>query len=282
MEHVSVRRSESHFSGAGARTLFRRSWVPPEPRRLFVLVHGYGEHSGRYDHVGAWFAARHCAVHAFDQQGHGRSDGVRCHVRRFGDFLDDLDRLLERVRAEHPGLPGFLVGHSMGGLVVAAYARERRSELSGVVTTGAALSVGAGISALRTLGFRLLRAVAPRLSLASGLDPQGLSTNPDVVRAYCEDPLVQTRMTLSLAVALFDASPRNAALGAEISLPTLVLHGRDDSICPARASEVFAASVPQGRLRIYDGMRHEIFNEPENEAVFQDVLDWMREQNGGA
>ena len=262
--------------------LFRRSWVPPEPRRLFVLVHGYGEHSGRYDHVGAWFAARHCAVHAFDQRGHGRSDGVRCHVRRFGDFLDDLERVLERVRVEHPKLPCFLVGQSMGGLVVATYALERRPDLAGVVTAGAALSVGAGFSALRILGFRLLRAVAPRLSLASGLDPQGLSSNPDVVRAYCADPLVQTRMTLSFAVAFFDAARRSAARGATISLPTLVLHGRDDPICPAWTSEAFAGAVPQGRFRIYDGMRHEIFNEPENEAVFQDVLGWMREQNGGA
>jgi alpha-beta hydrolase superfamily lysophospholipase len=281
MEHVSVRRSESYFSGAGARTLFRRSWVPPEPRRLFVLVHGYAEHSGRYDHVGAWFAARRCAVHAFDQRGHGRSHGVRCHVRRFDEFLDDLDRLLKRLRTEHPGLPRFLVGHSMGGLVVAAYARERRPDLSGVVTSGAALSVGAGVSVLRGLWFRLLRAVTPKLSLASGIDPQGLCTNPDVVRAYCEDPLVQTRLTLSLATALFDAARRSATRGAEIALPTLVLHGRDDPICPARASETFAGTVPRGRLRIYDGMRHEIFNEPENEAVFQDVLDWMREQDGG-
>lgn len=262
--------------------LFRRSWLPPEPRRLFVLVHGYGEHSGRYDHVGAWFAARHCAVHAFDQRGHGRSDGVRCHVRRFGDFLDDLEQVLERARAEHPELPCFLVGHSMGGLVVAAYALERRPDLAGVVTVGAALSAGAGFSALRILGFRLLRAVAPRLSLASGLDPQGLSTNPDVVRAYCADPLVQTRMTLSLAVAFFDAARRSAARGAKISLPTLVLHGRDDPICPAWTSEAFAGAVPQGRFRIYDGMRHEIFNELENEAVFQDVLGWMREHDGGA
>ena len=149
-----------------------------------------------------------------------------------------------------------------------------------MVTSGAAFTVGAGLSTGRVLGFRLLKLLAPRLSVASGLDPQGLCTNPDVVRAYCEDPLVQSRLTLSLGVALFDAARRTAARGAEIALPTLVLHGRDDPISPAGASERFAASVPHGRLRIYDGMRHEIFNEPENEAVFQDVLDWMHEQNG--
>ena len=163
-----------------------------------------------------------------------------------------------------------------------AYALERQPDLAGIVTSGAALSVGARFSALRILGFRLLRSFAPRLSLASGLDPEGLSSNPDVVRAYCADPLVQTRMTLSLAVAFFDAARRSAARGARISLPLLALHGRDDPICPAWTSEAFAGAVPRGRFRIYDGMRHEIFNEPEQEAVFQDVLDWMGEREGGA
>jgi alpha-beta hydrolase superfamily lysophospholipase len=282
MEQVSVRRFESYFSGEGGRVLFRRAWIPPEPRRLFVLIHGYGEHSGRYDHVGAWFAARRCAVHAFDQRGHGRSDGVRCHVRRFGDLLDDLEQVLDRARAEHPELPCFLVGHSMGGLVAVAYALERQPDLAGIVTSGAALSVGARFSALRILGFRLLRTFAPRLSLASGLDPEGLSTNPDVVRAYCADPLVQTRMTLSFAVAFFDAARRSASRGAGIALPMLALHGRDDPICPAWISEAFAGAVPRGRFRIYDGMRHEVFNEPESEAVFQDVLSWMCERDVGA
>jgi alpha-beta hydrolase superfamily lysophospholipase len=280
MEQVSVRRFESYFSGEAGRMLFRRSWAPPAPRRLAVLVHGYGEHSGRYDHVGAWFAARGCAVHAFDQRGHGRSDGVRCHVRRFADFLDDLEQVLDRVRVEHPELPCFLVGHSMGGLAVVAYALERQPDLAGLVTSGAALSVGARFSALRILGLRLLRTFAPRLSLASGLEPEGLSTNPEVVRAYCADPLVQTRMTLSFAVAFFDAARRSALRGAQISLPLLALHGRDDPICPSWTSEAFAKAVPRGRFRIYDGMRHEIFNEPGSEAVFQDVLSWMCEQDG--
>jgi alpha-beta hydrolase superfamily lysophospholipase len=256
--------------------------MPPEPRRVFVLVHGFGEHSGRYEHVGAWFAARHCAAHAFDLRGHGRSQGVRCHVRRFDELVEDLDRILARARAEHSHLPHFLLGHSMGGLVVAIYARKQRPDLAGVAISGAALSIAEGVSAMRARAVRLLRRVAPRYALESGLDPEGLSTDPEVVRAYREDPLVQTRMTASLAVEFFDASRHGAAGGSQITLPALVLHGGDDPICSPRASEAFARAVPDAQLRIYPGMRHEIFNEPEYESVLQDILAWARDPHSGS
>ena len=117
MSHADIRRTQSHVVGAGGHSLLRRAWLSPDPERVLLVVHGYGEHSGRYEHVGSWFAARGCAVHAYDQQGHGRSSGPRGHVRRFADFLDDLEVLRQATAAEHPELPLHLVGHSMGGLV---------------------------------------------------------------------------------------------------------------------------------------------------------------------
>lgn len=282
MEVLAVRRSESHTSGEPGPRLFRRSWVPPDPHRVFVLVHGFGEHSGRYEHVAAWFAARGCAVYAFDLRGHGRSQGVRCHLRRFTELVDDLEQILAWTRAEHPLAPHFVLGHSMGGLVAVTHARERRSELAGVALSGAALSVAENVSALRARAVRLLRRVAPRCPIESGLDPDGLSTDPDVVRAYREDPLVESRMTASMAVEFFDASRHGAASGGQIALPALVLHGADDPICSPRASEAFARAVPNARLRIYPRMRHEILNEPEYESVLRDVLAWAQEPQAGS
>ncbi|MDH5306465.1 MAG: lysophospholipase, partial [Myxococcales bacterium] len=211
MDEVALRRCESYFPGAQGRRLFRRSWAPPAPRAALVLVHGYGEHSGRYERFGAWFGARGFAVHAFDQQGHGRSEGPRFHVRRFEDLLDDLAQLLGWVRREHPDTPQFLVGHSMGGLVAAAYARERRPHLCGFVTSGAALRIGEKIPGLRLRVVRGLRLFLPRLSIDTGLDPENLCSDSEVVRAYREDPLVGSRMTASLAVEFIDASRRTAA-----------------------------------------------------------------------
>ncbi len=277
-----IRRTESYFAAGRERSLFRRAWLPPEPQRLLVLVHGYAEHSGRYEHVGAWLAARGCAVHAYDHRGHGRSDGVRGHVRRFADLLDDLEAFLAGVRAEHPGLPAFVVGHSMGGLTVAAFLRERRPELVGAVTSGAALRLAEVPSGALLLALRLLRRVTPRFSMTRPIAPEALSRDPEVGRAYLDDPLVLRRMSVSLAAEIFDAGRRTFPGGADVHLPMLLLHGEADPLCPAAGSRTFYEQLGTAGsdLRIYPGLRHEIFNEPEQESVFADLLEWLREREG--
>ena len=277
-----IRRTESHFAAGRGRSLFRRAWLPPEPRRLLVLVHGYAEHSGRYEPMAAWLAARGCAVHAYDHQGHGRSDGVRGHVRRFADLLDDLEVFLARVRDEPPGLPAFVIGHSMGGLVVAAFVRERRPELVGAVTSGAALRLAEVPSGALLLALRLLRRVAPRFTMTRPIAPEALSRDPEVGRAYLDDPLVLRRMSVSLAAEIFDAGRRTLRGGADVRLPMLVLHGEADPLCPASGSRTFYEQLGTAGsdLRIYPKLRHEIFNEPEQESVFADLLEWLREREG--
>jgi alpha-beta hydrolase superfamily lysophospholipase len=273
-----IRRVESSLTTAGGRSLFRRSWLAARPEHLLLLIHGFAEHSGRYEHFGAWFAARGCAVHAYDHQGHGRSEGVRAHVRRFDDFLDDLDGMLAVVRAEHPGLRPQLVGHSMGGLILTAFLCERAPDVAAAVTSGAALAVSENLSRGRMLAARVLRRVAPRLGLGAGLDPEGLSRDPEVVRAYVEDPLVFRRMTTSLAAELLSAIERTSHGAGRVRVPLLMLHGEADPICPSSGTRRFfeGLAVEPRRLQIYPGLRHEIFNEPEHVRVFEDVLAWVR------
>ena len=277
-----IRRVESQLSAPSGRSLFRRSWLPARPERLLLLIHGFAEHSGRYEHFGAWFAARGCAVHAYDHQGHGHSEGVRGHVRRFEDFLDDLDAMLGAVRAEHPGLSPQLVGHSMGGLILSAFLCERTPQIAGAVTSGAALALSADFSRGRMLTARVLRRLAPRLTFASGLDPEGLSTDSEVVRAYLADPLVFRRMTTSLASELISAIERTSRSPGRVRVPLLMLHGEADPICPPSGTRRFfeGLTVEPRRLQIYPGLRHEIFNEPEHVRVFEDVLAWVRARSG--
>jgi alpha-beta hydrolase superfamily lysophospholipase len=278
MERSVVRRMESRFEGARGQSLFRRSWLPPEPERVVVLAHGFAEHSGRYDHLGAFLAARGVAVHALDHEGHGHSAGARGHIASFDHLLDDLEVFLRVVEGEHPGAPLTLVGHSMGGLLVAALLCERAPAVSAAVTSGAALALSPGVSRVRVAGARLLRRFLPRVSLASGLDPNGLSRDPEVVRRYVEDPLVFRRMTASFAAELLGAVERVAQSRREVALPMLVMHGGDDPICSPEGSRTFFQRVrgPGSALRIYPKLRHEIFNEPEQEDVFQDTLEWLR------
>jgi alpha-beta hydrolase superfamily lysophospholipase len=276
-----IQRSEGHFRGAGQRDLFGRAWIPEAPRAAAVLVHGFGEHSGRYEHLGTWLAARGLAVHAYDHQGHGLSSGIRCHARRFSDLLDDAEICIERVRAAHSGLPIFVIGHSMGGLITASLACERQPAVAGFVTSGAALVPPGSLSRTRRWLLQVVRRVAPRVSFPAGLDPNGLSVDPAVVRAYLDDPLVERNITASLAAEMFAAMRRTAGRGSAVRPPLLALHGVDDPICAAAGSEVFAAAAPAGRYLGFPGMRHEIFNEPGREAVFEVILDWLHEVSRG-
>jgi alpha-beta hydrolase superfamily lysophospholipase len=273
-----LRRRELRFEGAGGLDLFGRAWLPAHAERTLLLVHGWAEHSGRYDPVGAWLAARGCAVHAYDHRGHGRSAGPRGHARRFADYLDDLEIALIRARAEAPELPVFLLGHSMGGLVVAAFAVERAPQIAGAVTTGAAVAVADVPSRVRLAWLRLLARIAPRLSMARPIATDALSRDPGVCRAYAEDPLVLRRMTLGLGAAFLGAVGRTLPAAGRVQVPMLLLHGADDSLCPAEGSRRFHAALaaPGSGLRIYPGLRHEILNEPERDTVLQDLIGWMQ------
>jgi alpha-beta hydrolase superfamily lysophospholipase len=260
--------------------LLRRAWLPPQPERLLVVVHGFGEHSGRYEEFGAWFARRGCAVHAYDQRGHGRSGGRRGHVARFRDYLDDLDTFLELTRGEHPELICHLVGHSMGGLVTLLAASRGESRVASLVTSGALLEPPAHVPRIKVSLVRALRRLLPRLAMSADIDPDQLSRDPAVARRYQDDPLVLTRMTTSLAVEMLGAMEAAKVDSQRLRVPTLLLHGEADRLCPPSGSEELFArlsreDLPGSGLQVFPDLRHELFNEPEREQIFAQMFDWM-------
>lgn len=279
---AALRRAEGSFAAPDGTLLFRRSWLSDESGRALVVVHGFAEHSGRYDELGAWFAARGCAVHAFDLRGHGRSGGARTHVDRFADLLDDLAVFHSLVRDEHPGTPITLVAHSMGGLVALAYLAERQPAVASAIVSGPALAAERAVPRSRILLARVLGRVAPRLRMRAGLDLTGLSRDEQVLRRYLADPLVERTMTASLGAELLAAGPAARARAAEIRVPVLLLHGKQDTLCPVAASEELAAQLasPGSALRVYPELRHEIFNEPERLQVFADAWSWLQGTSG--
>jgi len=260
--------------------LFRRAWMPPSPRRTLAIVHGFAEHSGRYDHVGAWFSTRDYAVHAYDQRGHGRSDGERGHVDAFSLFLDDLESFLDVVRSEHSEQPLFLLGHSMGGLLTSALLAERKPDLVGAIVTGPPLVLGPGVSRLKLRMARTLRRFAPHLRMSAGIRSSDLSRDAKVVQEYDEDPLVFRQPTASLGAEMLDAVARIAPAALQVRTPMLLLHGEADRLCPPSGSRAFHAQLrgTGHRLRVYPRLRHEILNEPEQEQVFEDILAWIEER----
>ncbi|HEY3119013.1 MAG TPA: alpha/beta hydrolase [Vicinamibacteria bacterium] len=275
----TTRYEEDTLAGP-AGPLHHRVWLPAEaPKGVVVLVHGLAEHSGRYTHVGEYLAARGWVVHAFDYRGHGRSPGPRVHVDRFDDFLDDTAAVLEAARRRHPGLPVFVVGHSLGGLIALLYVLDHPETLAGVVATSPALGTHPSLRpsrAKRTAG-RLLSVVAPQTLFRTGLDPRQLSRDPEVVRAYAADPLVSRTVSARFYTETARAMAKAHEKAARLSVPALVMASANDAIVDADATRRWLAAAPPGRIEavFYDPLAHELFNEPEREEVLARLEQWL-------
>ena len=260
-----------------ASGIFYRRWDVESPRAVALIVHGLGEHSGRYEHVAAALGARGIACLAPDHPGHGKSPGHRCHIRSFEDFYTALDDLTDIAERELPGLPRFVIGHSMGGLITANYLLTRQSRFAGAAFSGAAFEVPEAPGAAAIFINKLIAAVLPRLGVLQ-LDASEVSRDPDVVQRYQQDPLVHSgKITAGLVVELFNAMAALESARDVIALPVLVMHGEGDVMAAPAGSRTFhdAGSSEDRTLRIYPGLYHEIFNEPEKDQVLGELGDWL-------
>lgn len=246
----------------------RRSWTPPEdPWGTVVLVHGLGEHSGRYERTGALLAERGLEVRSYDLIGHGATGGVRAHVDDWTQYLDQLQAHVADARAA--GRPVALLGHSMGGSIALDFAMSGRPAPDALVVSAPAL--GGGKAWQRVLAPKLA-AVFPRLAVPNGFTADQLSSDPAVGEAYFADPLVITKSSARLGAELFGTMDRILANLGSLEIPTLVINGGADTIVPPQSS------LPlQGRAErvLYPKLRHELFNEPEGPQVVTEVADWL-------
>jgi len=274
-----MRFAESDVEAAGT-TIHTRRWEPDGPARAVVgLVHGLGEHSGRYGHVAARLTDAGYAVCAFDLRGHGRSGGRRGDTR-LADTFGDVDRLLAGAADRYPGVPAFLYGHSLGGLVVLAYTLARRPAVAGVVSSAPALETALREQKVKVAAVRLLAPLLPHVTLPSGLDADGISRDPAVVAAYRADPLVHDKASLGFGRDAITAADSALAGAAGFPVPLLLLHGGADRLTYPAGSRAFAAALGPTTctLKIYDGLFHELHNEPEQAEVLSDVIRWLDEK----
>lgn len=265
------------MTGARGAGLFWRAWVPATgaPQLVVVISHGAGEHSGRYEHVGERLVAAGAAVYAPDHRGHGRSDGPRALIERFDDLVFDLDLVVGLATADWPGVPVFLLGHSMGATVALRYALAHQDRLTGLVLTGALAATEAS-AMLRAVG-RLVAGVLPRVPLIP-IDRSTLSRDPRVVDDYDTDALVWQRpLPARTAVELGDVIESLPGSVDAITVPALVLYGSDDRLCPPAGSVMLGERLGSAdkRVRAYDGLRHEILNEPERDEVLGEIVEWL-------
>lgn len=253
-------------------SLHTRTWTPDgEPQRSLLIVHGLGEHSGRWEHVADFFVDRGYAVAAFDLCCHGRSAGARAYVPSFDDFVDDVEGVVESglIRTD---IPWVLYAHSLGGLIGALYLAEDRPHPDAGVLSAPALD--ADVPAALRLGVQILGRITPKLAMDSSVKGEQLSRDEAVGEAYFADPLVYTKVTTRLGLEMLGAQDRSHELIANIDTPTLVIHGGDDPLVPPSASAPLAA-VDSVERKVYPGLRHEMHNEPEQIQVLSEVAAWL-------
>lgn len=273
-----MKSSEETFPARDGLTLFEQRWLPEGGVRAVVaIIHGYAEHSGRYRHVAEALTARGYAVEALDLRGHGRSQGERAVVRSFGAFLSDLRLFLGRVAARHPATPLFVLGHSMGGTIVALYAVVDRPDVQGIVLSGPGLvAKGRGARVMGTL-FAVVGRFAPGLQLAQ-LEARTVSRDPAVVAAYDADPLVyRGKMRAGMLRAFYFALDRIGRDMEFVAAPLLLLHGTADELTePQGSSQLYERAMATDKtLKLYEGLAHEVLNEPEKDTVIGDLLAWL-------
>jgi len=267
-----------HTKARGSSRLYQQAWTPDnDPRAAILLIHGLGEHSGRYEHVADHLTRRGFAVHALDHYGHGKSDGLAGYVERFSVYLDGVAALLEKVRDEHADQPLFLLGHSMGGLIASAFLLEQQAAFQACVLSGPAIKSDQAPPGIVIALIRLLSTLAPTLPLIQ-LDASGVSRDQNVVEAYMKDPLVHHGRLSARLISEMSAAMRNTlARASEISLPIIFMHGEADTLTsPSGSAEMFGKIGSTDKtLKTYPGLFHEIFNEPEQDTVLADMSTWL-------
>lgn len=280
---MTIQHEESFFEGKDGARIFEQCWMPPEgvkPRAVMLVVHGLAEHSGRYAHVGKWFAERGFVVGALDHRGHGQSVGVDSEISSMEDVISDLDIFASSLRERVPGVPLFLFGHSMGGLIAVYYVIQRQPQLRGVLLSGAALKISDEISPLLIKVSGLLAKIAPKMKTIK-LDGSAVSRDPSVVQRYDADPLnYRGGIPACTAVAMNQAIQHCQGHFDRFSLPVLVMHGGQDRLADIEGSrQMYAgAASTDKQFKEYEGLYHELVNEPEKEQVMGDMLVWMEER----
>jgi alpha-beta hydrolase superfamily lysophospholipase len=267
------------FTAADGDNLAVQDWPVPEglrPRGLVLLVHGLGEHAGRYDAVAQRLNAWGYAVRGYDQYGHGESGGPRGGLTSATRLVDDLADVVESTRAKLAGrLPLVVLGHSLGGLVAADFARAHPAQLDALVLSSPAFATRATLAQRMLL--QVVPRVAPDLRVGNGLDTRWLSHDPAVEAAYRADPLVHDRISARLGQFLAEGGARVLAAAPGWKVPTLLLYAGDDRLVDPAGSRAFAAAAPAGAVasRCFDAAYHEIFNEPDAQPVFDTLRHWL-------
>ena len=272
-----MKHEESMFKSSDNLDLYYQYWLPDdEPKAIIVIVHGMGEHGGRYRHVVNRLVPQGYAIYAADHRGHGRSSGKRMFINSWSDYLDDLGLFIKLVKERWAGRPFFLYGHSMGGNVTINYVLRHPDGYNAVIASAPAVGK-LDVPPILALLSRMLSRLAPALQVKTDLDAQDISRDPAEAEAYFPDPLVQGFATPRFGVEITSSAEWAMAHAADFEPPLLMIHGDSDNIVNVLGSRNFFAKVqqPDKKLIIYEGGVHESHNDIHRDQVLDDIEQWL-------
>jgi alpha-beta hydrolase superfamily lysophospholipase len=254
-----------------------RGWEPGEkPKAVVALVHGHGEHVGRYVHVAEAFTEAGYVLTGFDLRGHGKSGGARGHTPSYEALMDDIADFLAQVIKRYPKLPLFVYGHSLGGNLVLNFILRRKPKVAGVIVTAPWLKLAFDPPAFQVSLARVMNKIAPGYTQNSKLDTTALSHDAQIVKAYDNDPLVHDKFSARLYLGMYESGLWALEHAAEFPVPLLLMHGTGDRLTSVQASQEFAGHAGQKvTWRAWEGWYHEIHNEPQKAEVMKVMTVWM-------
>lgn len=256
--------------------IYAIDWPCEQPRAVVGLIHGLGEHVHRYEHLVEFLHQHQIAVIGYDRRGHGQSEGKKGHTTSYRAFLDEIAQLAVEAEERYPKLPFFMYGHSMGGNLLLNYVLRRHPTIQGAIVSAPHIRLAFEPSAVMVGLGKMMRGLFPGFTQPNGLAVEQLSRDQAVVEAYKADPLVHDRLTAITGMSMLDTGTYLDQYRGSFSVPLLLMHGREDGITSAAATQEFAERVTGDvEVRIWDGLYHEIHNEPEQELVFDKVAEWL-------
>lgn len=269
---------ESEFEGIKGLKIYYQAWFPETPKAVIQIVHGFGSHSGRYLNVVNELVPLDYAIYADDHRGHGKSEGKRNYVDSFDQYVEDEKLLYEIIKKQHPNLPIFMLGHSMGSFIAIHFTKKYENLLSGLILSGTGTSPRKDVSRFKKFMAKFISKIIPHMKISTGLDAKFLSHDPKVVIAYEQDPLVHAKkITAKLGYEMLKFFKDIPTIIDNFKLPLLIQCGSEDKLLAGAEVLKDMFTMEDKTVKIYDGLYHEVYNEVEEERkrVLKDLSDWL-------
>ena len=272
--------NETHWQTKDGVNIYGQVWRPDDkPKATIALIHGLGEHTGRYQHVAKFFTQAGYALSTMDLRGHGQSGGPRGHFPSFQIVMADIQQLLDETQKTFQNTPLFLYGHSLGGALVLYFGLTQKSSIKGIIATAPALTTGSPVPAVKLIAGKMLNLIAPQFAMNNGLGFDSLSHDPEVKKVYLNDPLVHSMISARLGIQLLNAGKWIRSHKGQFPYPLLLMQGGDDRIVNAAANREFAQGLTGDvTFKWWPGLCHELHNEYNKDEVMAVMIDWLNKR----